>query len=143
MDERTITRRGLLARGAALIGAVAVPAACGGGGSSLSRTTPTTTTAADERLTVYRLNVGTAGCSSRGTCSCKACAKHAENKVFATSEAANANRAHRYCNCVVGQAGTLPRATYVELFGEPTSIRFEMADRRRPGVADKLRELKA
>jgi hypothetical protein len=55
-----------------------------------------------------------AGCHA-----CKACHRHAKNKVFATRKAAEnpKKRAHPHCKCKVVKAGKLKNEVYVELFG--------------------------
>jgi hypothetical protein len=141
VDRRAINRRMFLTRGLAVLGAVAFPSACGGK-STLITPTATTTTGSGQGLAVYRLHVADAKCTADqlrgGHCSCRACAAHAANKLFPTSEAADANRAHQHCNCLVDVAGNLPQGTWIELFGEPTKLTRQSVDRRAPGIREKV-----
>lgn len=67
---------------------------------------------------------------SRSCHACNACHHHAQNKVFATAEAADSNRAHDHCKCQVVEGGTLPFGTYTALFGHPDDLRRQHVDRR-------------
>ncbi|MEA2526204.1 MAG: hypothetical protein QOF73_3431 [Thermomicrobiales bacterium] len=66
---------------------------------------------------------------------CQACRRHAENKLFASVKAADANRAHPGCNCGIAKASPLPRRTWLALFGPPDRPRRLVVDRRRAEVA--------
>jgi hypothetical protein len=106
MAETALTRRGLLASGAAAAGALAVPA--------VARAKPKT-------QAVYKLvpNGGT----------CRACRRHDAASLFPTAKAADGNRAHIGCNCFVVQ-GTIDYGTFVALFGAPGDLRSYRADLR-------------
>ena len=77
---------------------------------------------------VYRFDplwgLGTNGCpedadiaTAPGNCKgCGACARHAENKIFATRELAEAGRAHPHCKCLV-QETAIPYGLWFRLFG--------------------------
>lgn len=105
-----LTRRQLIARGAAAGVVLALP-------RQASAVSPT--------LPVFRLETG---CGD-GACACTACKIHDANSLFPTSKAANGNRAHTFCNCVIAE-GTLHRGTYIALFGEPDRLRSYRADLR-------------
>jgi hypothetical protein len=91
--------------------------------------------AADEQLAVFRLNPDAGICDGAGAaCACKACYGHTA-KLFPSTEAADGNRAHLYCNCKIEPAGAIPYAKWVALFGEPRHILRDSADRRDPRVA--------
>jgi hypothetical protein len=113
--EQRHTRRGLLARGAALAGALALPA------RALAAATSTTT--------VYKLDTG----CGHGSCACTACFYHASYSLFPTEKAANGNRAHIGCNCTI-RAESLDSNTYVALFGDPSLFRAYRVDTRWPWV---------
>jgi hypothetical protein len=61
---------------------------------------------------------------------CKACHRHAKNKLFATRRAANRNRAHKGCKCKVVRGGTLDAATWSALFGGLNKPKRFKVDRR-------------
>ena len=66
-----------------------------------------------------------------GSChGCKACHLHATFKLFPSREAADANRAHPFCRCLVVSGGTLPRHQWVALFGNPRHPRRDSVDKR-------------
>jgi hypothetical protein len=48
---------------------------------------------------------------------CKACHKHAKNKMFPSRRAADRNRAHAGCKCKVVQGGKLDAEIWAALFG--------------------------
>ena len=87
--------------------------------------------AAPAALPIYGLDTCGGGCEA-----CRACHKHADNKIFASEDAAKAseNRAHPYCNCDVLPTGTLPYKTWVTLFGPPRQLKRSHVDRRWPWV---------
>jgi len=113
--SQTLTRRTLITRGA-VAGAVLV--------------LPARAFSASKTLPVFRLETG---CGD-GACACNACKSHDANSLFPTSKAADGNRAHIGCNCIVDE-GTLDRGTYIALFGEPTArLTAFRVDLRDPGV---------
>lgn len=66
---------------------------------------------------VWRLDPSAAcGPGAHGCSTCAACRAHAANKLFASAAAADANRAHRYCKCVVAAYATTTQAVYDDLF---------------------------
>jgi hypothetical protein len=69
----------------------------------------------------------------------KACTRHAANKLFASPEAANVNRAHPGCKCQVVRGGELPEATFTALFGNPNAPQRVAVDRRWGWVAQTLK----
>jgi hypothetical protein len=105
-------RDALLRAGAVLAGA----------GAALG---PQTALAARRRSVgvVYRLR-------ATGHCSCRACHRHAANKLFATRAAAHHGRAHRGCRCEVVRASIGPEA-WRKLFGSPAELHRTSVDRRR------------
>lgn len=74
-------------------------------------------------------NQGQATCGG-----CYACVSHYQNKLFATSAAADAGRAHTGCKCLVEAAFTVDAATYAALFADGNAS----VDRRTPGVNEIL-----
>jgi len=113
--ERHLTRKGFLARGAALAGALALPA------SAFARGPKT--------AAVYKLVTG----CGHGACACNACFHHDRNSLFPTAKAADGNRAHTGCNCTIVR-GSLHYGTYVALFGEPKNLRRYRVDLRHRSV---------
>lgn len=88
-------------------------------------------TRTQERLsTGKRINepIAAGGCAS-----CSACQRHAENKVFATKEAAERGRAHRRCKCTVVEGPELSPAVYDALFKDNKK---KSVDKRDPKVAE-------
>jgi hypothetical protein len=64
-----------------------------------------------KQLAVFRLNPDAGVSDGPGAaCACKACYGHTA-KLFRSTEAADANRAHPYCNCGIERAGTIPMAS--------------------------------
>ena len=114
-----MTRARFVARVAAL-GAVVLLPACGG----KARSGP---------VTAYTLSTG----CGEGACACNACKKHAANKLFASSEAADLRRAHPHCNCTIGET-TLPRSQWERLFGSEDDVERESVDRRADWVTEIL-----
>jgi hypothetical protein len=125
----TITRRGFLGRSAAAAGALA------------AAVFPRGARAAQSPVPVYRLDPEWGSCglpeeSKPLSChACAACHGHAHNKLFASAAAADANRAHLHCKCLVEPAGTLPYGTWAALFGNPRDPGRVEVDRRHPKVA--------
>jgi hypothetical protein len=97
--------------------------------------------AAAPTSTLYWLNpdwdAGDAACApnqGQSTCGgCYACTAHYENKLFASTAAADAGRAHPRCKCLVQEAFTVDPGTYNQLF-----VLGESVDRRTPGVNELL-----
>jgi hypothetical protein len=119
---KELTRGGFVARGAAAVGVVAVPA--------LSRVKRAS--AAPKTIAVYRLDPHSEKCGgNKGACN--ACVQHDTNSLFPTAKAADGNRAHPGCDCCV-VAGTLEFGTYVALFGNPKELHSYRADLRSPRV---------
>ena len=125
-----ISRRSFLGRGATATGALALAAA------PSARATPAGT---QQQLAVFRLDPewnGAAYCqvdegAKPGSChGCHACHLHAANKLFVSAAAADQGRAHLACHCLVASAGTLPRGTWVALFGNPKHPKRQSVDRR-------------
>jgi hypothetical protein len=111
----TLTRRSFLAGAATAAGVLAFPA--------LAAAKPKT-------VAVYRLETG---CGD-GACACNACKLHDANSLCPSEKAANGNRAHVACNCVI-TGGRLDYGTYVALFGDPRHIHTYRADLRDPRTA--------
>jgi hypothetical protein len=120
MKER-LTRGGFVARGAVVVGGVAVPGLARVGQAA----------AAPKTLAVYGLDPD-GNCTGNDDGFCKACANHAANSVFPTAKAADGNRAHPGCNCCVVEAEErLEYGAYVALFGNPKhQLRDYRADLR-------------
>ena len=130
ISERTLSRRALLARGAAVTGAAAAgatPELAAGAGRGQRK--------------VYRLDPEwndapfcdvREGRKPNGCHGCKACHRHGANKIFRSKKAAEDNRAHPGCRCLVRSAGKLPRSQWVALFGQPSNPRRDEVDRRHP-----------
>jgi hypothetical protein len=64
--------------------------------------------------------------------SCSACRRHAEHKLFASLEAANARRAHKHCRCGI-RAVPVSRSEYESLFVAADAIRRSEFDHRWTG----------
>jgi hypothetical protein len=125
--KEQLTRGGFVARGAAVVGAVAV--------SGLARVKAASASA--KTIAVYRLDPHSENCGgNKGAC--KACVQHDANSVFPTAKAADGNRAHFGCDCCV-IAGTLEYGTYVAVFGNPGHLRSYRADLRSPRVRTLLK----
>lgn len=122
-----LTRSGFVARGAAVLGGIAVP------GLATARRA----SAKGKTVGVYRLDPHSEKCGG-GTGSCKACAQHDENSLFPTAKAADGNRAHIGCDCCI-VPGTLDYGIYVALFGNPKHLRSYRADLRSHRVKALLR----
>ena len=73
----------------------------------------------------------TAAHAAGGDChACKACHKHAANKLFATADSANLHRAHTGCHCTVVVGGSLPEDVWTQLFGPVDQLTRDSVDRR-------------
>lgn len=116
----SLTRRALVLRGGASTAGVA--------GSLIARDT----LAAPATQPVFRL-VACDSCAA-----CQACVRHAENKLFASVKAADANRAHAGCNCGIANDTPLPRRTWIRLFGPVKHPDRLVVDRRNAEVAELL-----
>jgi hypothetical protein len=115
-----LTRRRFLIRGAALGGALVLPARL---------------RAAPKTAAVYRLDTG----CGQGSCACNACFRHDTSSMFPSWKAANGNRAHIGCNCLI-RKGTLEYGAYVALFGNPDHIHSYRADLRSKRVQAILKQ---
>jgi hypothetical protein len=71
----------------------------------------------------YRLKAGP-------HCSCKACHRHAANRLFATHRAADHGRAHAGCKCTTVRSSAIDAAQWRALFGHGRNPRHAAADRR-------------
>ncbi len=95
---------------------------------------------ASSRLPVWRLDPvhrqGPGAYAARCT-GCRACRRHARNKVFATREAAISGRAHANCHCVVVRT-SLRATTHGRLFGPVDARDRDVVDRRWPWVRKAL-----
>jgi hypothetical protein len=106
----SLTRRRFVVGGAAAAGALAWPAGMLG---------------APKTAEIYRLETG---CGD-GACACTACRSHDRYSLFPTSKAADGNRAHVGCNCLI-RRGSIEYGTYVALFGNPAHLRAYRVDTR-------------
>lgn len=129
-----ISRRTFLARGAgaavALAGAPLLAACSSAAGPS---DVGATTAVPDETLVAYVLDPEWGGCGhagAKGSChACGACHAHAQNKLFATRKAADVNRAHPRCRCLVAETA-LPAEQWAALFGPADGLTRVAVDRR-------------
>jgi hypothetical protein len=64
--------------------------------------------------------------------SCSACRRHAEHKLFASQEAANARRAHPHCRCGIRAVG-VSQAEFESFFVADDAIRRSEFDLRWAG----------
>jgi hypothetical protein len=110
-----LTRRTLLATGAAAGSALALPRAV---------------LPARKTLPVFKLDP----CNGTDCVACGACQNYDKYVFFPTEKHADGNRVHIGCNCGIVQ-GTLERGTYIALFGNPdTGLTRFVADQRDPVV---------
>ena len=107
-----------MARGALVVGGVAVPGLARVGQAA----------AAPKTVAVYGLDHD-GNCAGNDDGFCDACANHAANSVFPTAKAADGNRAHPGCNCCIVE-GRLEYGASVALFGNPKHLRDYRADLR-------------
>jgi hypothetical protein len=118
---KLLTRRVFVVRGAAVAGALALPA------GTLARESKTTA--------VYKLETG----CGPGACACHACFNHDFYSLFPSYKAADGNRAHSRCNCAIVK-GSLHSGTYVALFGKPGQLFSYRVDSRQPYVQALLKK---
>lgn len=93
---------------------------------------PSLASAAPARTFVWRLNAVHHAGRGRFTAAvtgCRACRRHARNRIFATAAAAAGGRAHPGCNCTVVRT-TVPETTFVALFGPVGHTTRTVVDRR-------------
>lgn len=130
--EKRIDRRSFLKRGAALAGGLALTF-----GSSVA----TLAESAGQDAKPNKIDASTRTFFALATTRAdqdKACTRHAENKLFASPEAADQNRAHPGCKCQVIKGGQMSERTWNELFGHPRDVTREAVDRRWTWVAQAL-----
>jgi hypothetical protein len=82
-----------------------------------------------DRVTVFRLRTCPPGQAVRKGCSCNACLQHAQNKVFASQQAADLHRAHKHCNCVIVPE-VIRVAEFRQMFLPGTAFARQVFDRR-------------
>jgi hypothetical protein len=119
--QQSISRRGFLARTAPVVATV-VPVAAQSSAWGATRRKKKTK---KPYFVLQPEYVQTAECNvrernkPRGCHGCKACHKHAKNKIFATRKAANKekNRAHPGCKCKVIRGGKFKNEVWLDLFG--------------------------
>ncbi|MEZ4523155.1 MAG: hypothetical protein R3A46_16170 [Thermomicrobiales bacterium] len=131
--EKQINRRAFLKRGAALAGGFALTF-----GSTLGTLAGESSDTQEPDSTGGRARTYFALATTREDQD-KACTRHAANKLFASPEAADQNRAHPGCKCQVIKGGALPEATWHELFGNPRSLERAAVDRRWGWVGQTLK----
>jgi hypothetical protein len=128
VNEDPTSRRSFVARGAAAAGALAV--SLGAPGAAL---------AGGRKRRVYKLapegahyHCGSSQQAQHNCEACKACHKHARNKLFATREAAEKrhHRAHPGCRCGVKRGRKLPRETWRALFRPKNGKKHQVVDKR-------------
>lgn len=127
MNEDQTSRRSFLTRGAAAAGALVV--SLGGPGAAL---------AGPRKKHVYKLapegrhyHCSSSQQAHHNCEACKACHKHARNKLFASRKAAEKHhhRAHPGCRCGVKRGRKLPRETWRALF-RPGDKKHQVVDKR-------------
>jgi hypothetical protein len=126
--QRLYSRRSVVSRGAAVLGAIAGFGSLVAPGWAKKRHVKT--------RTVWRLDALYGPCKAhprgKGCSACNACINHAKNKRFATERAANRHRAHKHCNCRVVKGGKISRSAYTDLFGKPGKLHDVSIDLRNP-----------
>lgn len=134
---RAESRRSFLTRAGAIAGAIAA--------TGVGSVSPATAQRKKRKakLPVYQLvakephyHCAPGDSSCRG---CRACRRHAKNKLFASAEAANTHRAHVGCRCGIVEARKLPRRKWRRLFGPPSDPTRVSVDLRDKKVRQKLR----
>lgn len=126
-ESLTTSRRSFITRagaaGAALAATFGLPAgAMAGGGRNrrrIYRLAP--------KGSKYRCRKGAHDCSA-----CKACKRHAKNKLFASKDAAEMEkfRAHPNCRCGVKKGRKLPRDVWQDLFHPKSGNKHMVVDKR-------------
>jgi hypothetical protein len=96
-----LSRRDFIKHGQMLLGAFAVALA------------PVSLAGRPSSRAYYRLSA-----TAPSEAKCRACRSHAQYKLFASAAAADAARAHAYCQCEIVPGGTLPLETWTSLFGQ-------------------------
>jgi hypothetical protein len=127
------SRRTFLTRAGAAAGAVVATVGFPGGALASKR----------RRKRVYKLapdgaqyHCGSAAKGTTGCSACKACHKHARNKLFANKAAAEKerHRAHRGCRCGVKRGRKLSREKWRELFHPKEGKELDVVDKRNSRV---------
>jgi len=118
-----VTRRRFLGTSAVAAAALTAPA------RALARSEQ-----AQSLTAIYRLQPG----CGRRACVCRACVNHDKHALFPTRKAANGNRAHVGCNCVI-RAGKIHANTYSALFGPRKNRTHYVVDTRWPWVRTLVR----
>lgn len=131
--EKQINRRAFLKRGAALAGGLALTF-----GSTLGALAESAENTQQPTGLTTRTRTFFALATTRADQD-KACTRHAANKLFASPEAADRNRAHPGCKCQVVKGGDMTESTWIELFGDPKAVARETVDRRWGWVAQTLK----
>ena len=128
MIEEPTSRRSFLARAGTAAGALAVVLGL-----------PGTAMAGHRRKRVYRLapegqhyHCSSSQQATHRCEACKACHKHARNKLFASREAAAKDhlRAHPGCRCGVKRGRKLPKDTWHDLFRPKHGKHLQVVDKR-------------
>jgi hypothetical protein len=127
-----LSRRAFLARGAGAAAALAgapLLGACSAAAPEAQEAPPPP----PATLAAWVLDPEWGGCghaaADRNCHACAACHAHARNKLFATREAADVNRAHPRCRCLVAEMA-LPAEQWAALFGPPDGVTRVAVDRR-------------
>ena len=131
--QNAINRRAFLRRGAALAGGLALTF-----GTSVAALAESSDQSAAPQGASGKTRTFFALATTRDDAD-KACTRHAANKLFASPEAADQNRAHPGCKCQVVKGGELPEATFVALFGSPKALERVAVDRRWAWVGQTLK----
>jgi hypothetical protein len=133
-DATSMSRRRFLIQGAATVGGALILT------SDEAAATPTLPTyALDPEWGAASPDCPTEeSARGRGCHACAACHAHAANRLFASTAAADAGRAHPGCRCLVVAATHLPYDTWVGLFGLPEAVVRPSVDRRVSWVHDLL-----
>lgn len=128
VNEDPTSRRSFLTRGAAVAGALAV--SLGAPGAALA--------GGRRKKRVYKLapegphyHCSSSQEMNHNCLACKACQRHAKNKLFASREAAEKHhhRAHPGCRCGVKRGRKLSRETWRALF-RPDGKKHQVVDKR-------------
>ena len=101
---------------------------------------------------VYRMDplwgIGTNGCpegadatNTPANCrGCGACARHAENKIFVSREAAETTRAHPHCKCLVTEV-RIPYGLWFRLFGRGDVQSIDLRNESFKPLASRVKRL--